>query len=92
MNIENAKNRLINNSVEISYSQRLAIYDLLEELEADKLEAYKAIVKDPVYIDDDSNEFCQHCKEWFYGGVHGDNCIVNKANKYIEQLDNKTNP
>ena len=89
MNIENAKNLLINNSVEISYSQRLAIYDLLEELEADKLEAYKAIVKDWYGFNQSNDAQCNYCKESTYLPTnikHQDNCIVNKANKYIEGI------
>jgi hypothetical protein len=62
----------------------------INQLEADKMEAYKAIVEDNLYIED-GDTWCNKC-----GGVNdkyvdsevihtGINCIVNKAVSYIKE-------
>jgi hypothetical protein len=66
------------------------ILEYINQLESDKMEGYKAIVEDNLYIED-GDTWCNKC-----GGVNdkyvdsevihtGINCIVNKAVNYIEE-------
>ena len=56
----------------------------IEELEADKLEMAKAIVEDPYQYNGESY-VCWRCGN-FENEQHSVDCIVNKANKYMEGI------
>ena len=57
------------------------IREHINQLEADKLELSKAIV---VY-ENKSDVYC--CDDIAFKGNHNVNCIVNKANKYIKEVE-----
>lgn len=56
------------------------------KLEADKLEMAKAVVSQHIRIDFEGDKICTYCKRLEIIG-HSDNCIVNKANKYIKEVE-----
>jgi hypothetical protein len=62
------------------------ILEYINQLESDKIEAYRVIVDNSMYIYwcpeyKDSVELCKFCEE----EEHDKDCIVNKAVKYIEE-------
>lgn len=71
----------------------LALRDLesgINQLEADKLEAYKHIIKNSTSFEFDEYgenkaEYCLDCSQDPMD--HNSGCIVNKANKYIKEVE-----
>ena len=68
-------------SIEIIKSQQQKI----EQLEADKLELSKAI-DDNCMSEYYGSDYCVHCDREGYNN-HSKDCIVNKAQKYIEEVE-----
>ena len=78
-------NNLLSNEHNKLYDDWACIASHIIQLEADKLEAYKNIIKSEWQYDDDNCDFyCPYC-EVSRGQEHKANCIVNKAVNYIKE-------
>lgn len=59
------------------------INNVVEKLKADKLEAYRAIRANHISVFQ-GIEYCVHCEE--FHNEHDKDCIVLKAEKYINEV------
>jgi len=87
MDIENAKRRLLDSEQELSYSQRIAIVDLIERLRGE-LESRDTILKDfaeTIALFDSQSDRCPECGIWRDEEMkeHKDHCTVNKIDEWL---------